>query len=159
MGDGGDPALVGVTKEKIAAASNRLLHDCISLDAPTPEFIVRVGRERVERFDERYPHLVEVMLARFDPTTVYVHVSVPPDRSSSTVRCTLDRSVDDLCAELAENLQQLLIEGELWGAAWPPCPIHGTHPLWPEVIDGDAVWTCSRAPRFSVVIGELTVEL
>src|SRR5207237_3836189 len=36
------------------------------------------------------------------------------------------QSAEVLCVELADALHELLIEGELWGAAWPPCPVHRT---------------------------------
>jgi hypothetical protein len=46
-------------------------------------------------------------------------------------QCTLDRSADELCAHLAEELQELIIEGPLWGASWPLCPVHQSHPRSP----------------------------
>ena len=152
-----DHALVAVIKQRIDFAADRALRDCIALAAPAPEFLVRVGRERLERFDTRYPHLIEGLLAQLDPGGVVVHVSIPPDLSSTTLRCTPESTVEDLCLELAEEVQQLLIEGELWGAPWPPCPIHdGHHPLWPERISGRAAWTCSKPPGFSRPVGTLT---
>jgi hypothetical protein len=157
MGEQADPALAAVIQELVGAASDRVLRDCVALGAPVPEFVVRTGREPVEPYDERYPHLTEVLLAQLDPAGVHVHVSVPPDRSSVTVRAGLDRSVEDLCAEFADVAQQLLIEGELRGSAWPPCPAHaGRHPLWVERAGGAAVWACSKVPGFSAAVGSLT---
>ena len=151
-----DSALAAVVQERVGAATDRVLRDCVALGAPVPEFVVRVGREPVERFDGRYIHLTEVLLAQLDPAGVHVHVSFPPDHSSVTVRAAVGRSVEDLCAEFAEVVQQLLIEGELRGAAWPPCPMHaGRHPLWPEQSGRGAVWACTETPGFSAAIGRL----
>jgi hypothetical protein len=146
-------------KGKIAEVTDRILRDCITLGSPVPEFIVRVGRERIDRMDEWHPHLTKVLLASLDPEAVHLHVNVPPDRSWSTVRCTLDRTVEQICVDAAEQLQDQLIEGELWGAAWPPCPAHPNHPLWPELLDGTAVWRCDTGPQFRVRIGDLAGDL
>jgi hypothetical protein len=160
VGEQADLALVAVVQERVRAAVDCVLRDCVALGAPVPEFVVRVGREPVERFDGRYVHLTEALLAQLDPAGVHVHVSVPPDRSSVTVRAALGRSVEDLCAEFAEVVQQLLIEGELRGAAWPPCPVHaGRHPLWPEQSGRGAVWACTNPPGFSAAIGHLDSRL
>jgi hypothetical protein len=151
-----NPAVVAVIKERIDLAAERVLHDCIALAAPAPEFLVRVGREPLEAFDARYPDLIPGILAEVNPAGVIVHVSIPPDPSSSAVRCTLEHAVEELCLGLAENVQHLLIEGELWGAAWPPCPIHGgCHPLWAEPAKGPAIWRCSEPPGFSAAVGTL----
>ena len=159
VADGSDPAVAEVLKQKAAEAADRILRDCIALGSPVPEFIVRVGRERVERVDERHPHLTELLLARLDPAEVYLHMGVPPDWFWDTLRCTLDRTVEEMCVDVAEQLQDRLIEGELWGAAWPPCPAHSNHPLWPELLDGTAVWRCDTGPQFRVRIGDLAGNL
>jgi len=158
MPEGQDPAVAAVLTARIAEVTDRLLRDCIALGAPVPEFIVRVGRERVDRFDERYPHLTEQLLAHLDPEAVYIHISVPPDHSSTGVRCTPGRTIEEICADAAEALQELLIEGELWGAAWPPCPAHRVHPLWPELLDGIAVWRCDTGPQYRIPVGELPAD-
>jgi hypothetical protein len=157
MAEQAERAVAAVVEERVGAAVDRVLRDCVTLGAPVPEFVVRIGQEPVERFDDRYVGLTEALLVQLDPAGVHVHISVPPDRSAVTVRAALGRSVEDLSAELAGVVQQLLIEGELWGAAWPPCPVHaGRHPLWPEVADGDAVWACARVPGFSEAVGRLS---
>ena len=146
-------------REQIDLAADRVLRDCIALGAPPPEFLVRVGREPLERFDARYPGLVDGLLERLDPDGVIVHVSVPPELPSTTVRCTPDSTVETLAFALADEVQQLLVEGELRGAAWPPCPAHdGRHPLWPDLTGGRATWTCSTPPTFSRPIGTLPGE-
>lgn len=152
-----DPALAGVVEERVGAAVDRVLRDCIALGAPVPEFVVLAGGEPVEQFDGRYIQLTEALLTQLDPAGVHVQVRVPPDRASVTVRAALGRSVEDLCAELAGVVQQLLIEGELRGAAWPPCPAHaGRHPIWPDQSGGAATWACPQPPGFSASIGDLT---
>lgn len=149
---------MALIKERIDVAADRVLHDCIALGAPAPEFLVRVGREPLEGFDARYPDLIPGFLAEVNPAGVIVHGSIPPDRSSSAVTCTVENTVEELCLVLAENVQQLLIEGQLWGAAWPPCPIHGgDHPLWAEPAKGTPIWTCSEPPGFSAAVGTLRV--
>src|SRR5258706_12760289 len=143
-------------KQRIDVAADRVLRDCIALASSAPGFLVRVGREPLERFDARYRHLIEGLRAQLDAAGVIVHVSITPELSSTTVRCTPESTVEEICLELAEEVQQLLIEGELWGAAWPPCPIHdGRHPCWPEPVGGQAVWTCAKPPTFSAPVGTL----
>ena len=157
MNEGTDPAVVAVVEERVRVAIDRVLRDCSVLEAPVPEFIVRAGGEPVVQFDGRYIQLTEALLTQLDPAGVRIRVRVPPDRSSVTVRAALGRSVEHLCAELAGVVQQLLIEGEIRGAAWPPCPAHaGRHPLWPEEIDGAATWACPQHPGFWVSIGSFT---
>lgn len=151
------PALVAVVEEWVGAAVDRVRRDCVALGAPLPEFVVRAGGAPVEQFDGRYIGLTEALLTQLDPAGVHVQVSVPPDQSSVTIRAAIGRSVEDLCAELAGVVQQLLIEGELRGAAWPPCPAHaGRHPVWPDQSGGAATWACPQPPGFSVSIGDLS---
>jgi hypothetical protein len=62
-------------------------------------------------------------------------------------------------AGLAEQLQEWEME-ELAAVAspavWPQCPDHpASHPLSPEVRDGQATWTCPRTGRRIAAIGEL----
>jgi hypothetical protein len=159
VGGEAESAVVTVLRERIAAAADRVLRDCIALGAPTPEFIVRVGRESVERFDARYQYPTGDITERLDPAGVVVHVSIPPDLSSVTVSCRLDHTVEDICVRVAEAVQLLLVEGELWGAAWPPCPVHGgSHPVWPEPANGAAVWACSKPPGFGTPIGTVSQD-
>jgi hypothetical protein len=159
MGEEADRSLAAVVEERVGSAADRVLRDCVALGAPVPEFVVRAGREPVDQFDSRYVQLTEMLLTQLDPAGVHVDVSVPPDRSSVTVRAAAGRSVEDLCAEFAEVVQQLLVEGELRGAAWPPCPAHaGRHPLWVDRSGDDAVWACSKGPGFSATVGSLAVE-
>jgi hypothetical protein len=152
-----DPAVAAVVEERVGAAVDRVLRDCSALGAPLPEFVVLAGGEPVEQFDGRYVRLTEALLTQLDPAGVHVQVTVPPDRSSLTVRAAPGCSVEDLCAELAGVVQQLLLEGELRGAAWPPCPAHaGRHPLWPGQAGGAGTWACPQPPGFSAAIGDLT---
>jgi hypothetical protein len=93
-------------------------------------------------------------LPGLDPVGVIVHVNIPPDRSFKSVACSLDQTADEMCVVFAENVQDLLVEGELWGHAWPPCPVHGgRHPLWPELAGHDAVWMCTNPPTFAASVG------
>lgn len=148
--------IAALTKERIAEAGERVLRDCISLGSPPPEFVVRVGRESVEPFDVLRPGIAEILLPGLDPVGVIVHVNIPPDRSFKSVACSLDQTADELCVAFAENVQDLLIEGELWGQAWPPCPVHDRrHPLWPELAGDAAVWVCTKPPTFAASVGTL----
>ena len=157
MNERTDPAVVAVVEERVGVAIDRVLRDCSVLGAPVPEFVVRAGGEPVVQFDGRYIQLTEALLTQLDPAGVHIQVRVPPDRSAVTVRAALGRSVEDLSAALAGVVQQLLIEGAIRGAAWPPCPAHaGRHPLWPGQIDGAATWACPQHPGFRVAIGSLT---
>ena len=151
-----DPVIIALTKERIAEAAERVLRDCISLGSPPPEFVVRVGRETVEHFDARRPGIAEILLPGLDPVGVIVHVNFPPDRSFTSVACSLDQTADELCVAFSEKVQDLLVEGELWGHAWPPCPVHGRrHPLWPKLVGDDAVWMCTERPTFAASVGTL----
>ena len=53
-----------------------------------------------------------------------------------------------LAVHLAYQLQdQFFPESEgAWGEARPPCPGH-SHPATPELLDGEAWWTCPRDGR------------
>ena len=148
--------IIALTKERVAEAAGRVVRDCVSLGSPLPEFVVRAGREGVEQFDARRPGIAEILLPGLDPVGVIVHVSFPPDRSFTSVACSLDQTAEELCIALAENVQHLLVEGELWGDAWPPCPVHGRrHPLWPKLAGDDAVWMCTEPPTFAASVGTL----
>lgn len=149
-----DPVIIALTRERIAEAGERVLRDCVSLGSPLPEFVVRVGRETVEHFDGRRPGIAEILLPGLDPGGLVVHVSFPPDRSFTSVVCGLNQTANELSVAFAEKVQDLLVEGELWGRAWPPCPVHGRrHPLWPKLADDDAVWMCIKPPTFAASIG------
>jgi hypothetical protein len=60
----------------------------------------------------------------------------------------------ELVVELADFLQdQVFPESrEAWGEARPACPGH-THPASPELVDGEAWWTCPHSGRRLCVIG------
>ena len=56
-------------------------------------------------------------------------------------------------ARVAETLQELVMERSAYfGQSFPPCPEHA-EPLWPDVVDGRAVWRCTRGGATSVPIG------
>lgn len=86
-----------------------------------------------------------------------LHMSGSPAAQAGTVGTLWEaelRTPEDLGLQFANEVQQLLVEGQLWGAAWPPCPVHrGSHPLWPDTAEGEAIWACSTPPGFSTPIG------
>jgi hypothetical protein len=56
-------------------------------------------------------------------------------------------------ARVAETVQELVMERSVYfGQSFPPCPDHA-EPLWPGVVDGRAVWRCTRGGATSVAIG------
>ena len=60
-----------------------------------------------------------------------------------------------LLARVAETVQEVIIESQRnWGAAFPPCPLHPGSPLWPSIVEEEAVWTCIDGGGIAVVIGE-----
>lgn len=62
-----------------------------------------------------------------------------------------------LVVRVADVVQEVLMEGERhFGISFPPCPAHpGTHPMWAEERDGEAVWACKVDRHVVVPIGEL----
>lgn len=60
----------------------------------------------------------------------------------------------------ADQVQDWVIESQLWGSAptnWPPCPVHpDTHPLRALLArDLTAVWTCPHDDATIAPIGEV----
>lgn len=57
---------------------------------------------------------------------------------------------------VAEAVQEVIVEsGRFFGAAFPPCPAHPTHPLWAEVQDGEALWVCATDAQVTVPVGRI----
>jgi len=59
---------------------------------------------------------------------------------------------EDLVVRIADTLQERIIEGsEHWGATFPTCPKHRSHPMNAEVVADVASWVCRQGgPRRSV---------
>jgi hypothetical protein len=66
-----------------------------------------------------------------------------------------DMEWPDFVIRAAEGIQEAVFEGDFWGMAFPPCPIHPNHPLVPAVVQGTACWTCARGSIEPVEIGHL----
>jgi hypothetical protein len=42
-----------------------------------------------------------------------------------------------------------------WMDPWPACPVHGDHPLEPEIWRGKAAWVCLHDKSVARLIGSL----
>lgn len=63
-----------------------------------------------------------------------------------------------LVVRTAETIQEAVIESiPYYGAAFPSCPAHRIHPIWPEVRDGTAVWACPSDHAIAVRVGTTEV--
>jgi len=59
---------------------------------------------------------------------------------------------------VADVIQEGIIEGSRhWGAAFPLCREHRTHPMEAHVVDGRASWTCPKHVGAAVPIGTLAL--
>ncbi len=72
---------------------------------------------------------------------------------------------DDLSPTEAERLLADItfnVADNLWPDddtdPWPPCPLHGGHPLNPGMAGGIAAWICLRDPSVAIPVGALGGE-
>ena len=62
-------------------------------------------------------------------------------------------SVVEVTTRLAEEIPDFAFDDVL--EPWPRCPIHGDHPLYPQVRSDRAVWVCRRDGAEVATVGEL----
>ena len=56
----------------------------------------------------------------------------------------------------AESIQtSVTLDDYHWGKPFPPCPVHPSHALVPEVVGGKACWTCPQGSIEPIEIGHL----
>ena len=84
------------------------------------------------------------------------------DRSGSGAGISVPRNADLVTrvVVVADQVQEWVIESQLWGAAptnWPPCPTHpDSHPLQALLVhDGTAAWTCPRDGATVAPVGDV----
>jgi hypothetical protein len=71
-----------------------------------------------------------------------------------------DMTWPDIVVSAAESVQEAVIEdGDHWGMAFPPCPLHPNHPLDPVVVKDIACWTCPHGSIDPIEIGCLGAEV
>lgn len=102
--------------DAVFAVTERLVRDCAYLGTPIPQFLTRLGREALPGFDNDF--ITTALVSQLDPGTLYVHVWVPPEQGFATVSC--DRSPEQLCVDLAERIQEYLMEGSMWAPPGRP---------------------------------------
>jgi hypothetical protein len=69
------------------------------------------------------------------------------------VTTPLASQVWDLAGQLVEWANDIQVGRR---TPWPQCPDHaGTHPLWPDIEAGSAVWKCENSDRIVCRIGAL----
>ena len=82
------------------------------------------------------------------------------DADGSATGLAVDRyaPVADRVASAADQVQEVVIEGQLWElgqTTWPPCPAHpARHPLQAAVVDSLAFWVCPADRSVVATIGE-----
>jgi hypothetical protein len=61
---------------------------------------------------------------------------------------------EEVMARVASAAQSLVMERSVYfGQSFPPCPDH-PEPLWPEVVNGGAVWRCTKGGDTVVRVGK-----
>ena len=83
-------------------------------------------------------------------------VFVPGEHGSVGLSVWNDPPFVDLVERTADIVQEVIMESErFFGAAFPPCPEHPNTPLWPKVVEGEAVWSCIDGGATAIRIGTL----
>lgn len=84
----------------------------------------------------------------------------PPSNAAVKSGLAVDRyaPVEDRVTSAADQVQEVVIEGQLWElgqTTWPPCPAHpARHPLQAAVVDSLAFWVCPADRSVVATIGE-----
>lgn len=66
---------------------------------------------------------------------------------------------EDVVVAVADVIQEGIIEGSKhWGAAFPLCRKHGTHPMEARVVTDRASWTCPKGVGDPIPIGTLALQ-
>lgn len=138
---------------------DRVLHDCEALGAPPIRLDTRFGHEPCPPIDELVPWIDWAEHLPPDGWTVYVRIVDP---HFSSVALTGAEAEEAAAYELADRVQHAVIDlwqtdaelGSLYNT-WPRCPRHATHPIWPHLVTGAAVWQCKADE--SIHIGSVEV--
>lgn len=82
-----------------------------------------------------------------------------PDGTGRGVSVSREETVEDRIAQAADQVQEAVIEAQLWGRAptnWPRCPYHPvSHPMLATAEGGLAVWVCPVDRRTVEEVGRL----
>lgn len=112
--------------------------------------------------DLRSGGLIEPRLEEHDWTGDHEQPSAmmwSPDGTGSGVSVLRSASAPERVADVADRVQEWVIEGQLWGAAptnWPRCPHHpDSHPMQAVVEDDEAVWICPASHEVVAPVGDL----
>lgn len=123
---------------ELSEALAPVLDDLRASGGPVPD----VGDEEQLRF----PSQVTAVLRAADGSGQGVSVMEGdplPQRIASVADQVQEWAVEELCRQHRP-------------ATWPECPWHpDSHPMAPEVRDGEAVWTCPRSGQAAGLIGSL----
>ncbi|RYB90951.1 hypothetical protein EUA93_18610 [Nocardioides oleivorans] len=80
------------------------------------------------------------------------------DGSGSGLAVARGAALAERVADAADQVQEWVIEDQLWGSGrtnWPPCPSHpDNHPLQAAVVGAGAVWTCPADRSVVRPVGE-----
>lgn len=77
-----------------------------------------------------------------------------PDGSGVGLYVDLDRSEAERTADVADQLQDSVVETFRDHTSWPPCPDHpANHPMTAVVVDGSPRWACPATGRAVAVVG------
>jgi hypothetical protein len=138
----------------LARAMARLLDDCQQFGAPQIQFNVRFELEAIPSFDESYPEFLSQLRASlFIPEAWLVHIRVGDAPAVYNISFSGQETEELVTCELADHLQRGVIESGLVDTAWPKCPRHLRHPLWPKLVSGVAVWQCQTDAKINTPIG------
>ena len=79
---------------------------------------------------------------------------VPPAEAATGLIAASPRVWSFFLSAVAEELQEVVMESTRFrGSATPPCPEHPNTPLWPAIVDDEAVWECIDGADIQIPIG------
>jgi hypothetical protein len=115
----------------------------------------------VSEMESVYPeHSSTVALRVQEGSSEVAALAYVPGEPGGTGICAFDgEPFAYLIARVADAVQVTVMEGQRnFGCAFPPCPIHRTHPLWPEARAETAVWACLVDPNVAIEVGCVTPD-
>lgn len=92
--------------------------------------------------------------APFDGTDIWVYV--PGETTATGTRIPVGETFAESVERVADRVQEGIIESKAhFGTAFPSCPRHGGHPMWPEARVDRAVWVCHTDHDLVIPVGQL----
>lgn len=137
--------------ESVSRAVQRVARDCSAIGDVQPQFWISSGQELITTPGVPPEDPITRMLSSLQANPLQVHYRIMPEARLQRLIPDEVATEEQMSVTLAEAVQDE-IHDETWGHPWPPCPAHRSHPLWPNKVDGIAVWEChvDRSIRFPI---------